>query len=238
MSALDSSPRSSAVAEDGELDPLAFPPFTHSRRSRAELVRCLLRGRRPVPDEIFDDIYPDAVRRASSAHWTPVRVCARVVELLRLQPGERLLDIGSGAGKFCIVAAAMTRARVCGVEREPRLASVAREAARRFGVDVDFADGPFDAEDPRRIDAAYLFNPFTETILLPADRDFAADRFAGRTEADVVAAEAFLARARVGTRVAPFFGFGGQVPADYELLAQETCDGGMLEVWERRLARR
>lgn len=214
-------------------DPLAFPPFTRPRRVRAELVGAILRSGRTVPDETFDEVYPDAVRRASPLHWTPVRVAARVVELLRLRPGERLLDVGAGAGKFCIVAAAMSRARVRGIERLPRLAEVAREAARRVGVEVDLADGGFDAEDPRTVDAAYLFNPFTEAILLPGARDFAADRFAGRIAADIAAAEAFLERARSGTRVVTFCGFGGTVPPGYARRASEVWDAGDLELWEK-----
>ena len=48
-------------------DPLAFPPFTRARRVRAELVTGILRSGRPVPDETFDEIYPEAVRSISSA---------------------------------------------------------------------------------------------------------------------------------------------------------------------------
>lgn len=220
------------VSEDH--DPLAFAPFTHPRRVRAALVADVLRKGRLVSDETFDEIYPEAVQKVSPAHWTPVRVCARVVELLGLGPGDRLLDIGAGAGKLCIVAAAMSRARARGVERQPQLAEVAREAARRFGVEIEVRDGTFDDEDPQSVDAVYLYNPFTETMLLPGVRELAADRFGGRALADIVAAQKFLERTRSGTRVATFWGFGGMVPFDFQRTAQETWDGGELEVWEKR----
>jgi SAM-dependent methyltransferase len=234
MSAPRSSRPPTASAADSKHDPLAFPPFTRARRVRTELVTGILRSGRTVPDETFDEIYPDVIRTLSSAHWTPVRIAARAVELLRLRADDRVLDVGAGAGKFCIVAAAMSGARVRGVERQPQLAAVAREAVRRFGVVVDIADGSFDAEDPELVDAAYFFNPFTETIALPGMQEFAADRFAGRTAADVLAAERFLAAARVGMRVVTFCGFGGAVPDQYERLTEEVWDRGVLELWEKR----
>lgn len=201
---------------------------------RGALVAALLRGGRLVSDDTFDEIYPEPIRRASSAHWTPLRVCKRVVELLGVQPGERLLDVGSGPGKFCIAAAAMSGARVRGVERQPRLVEVAREAARRLEVQVDFREGTFIDEDPKVYDAAYFFNPFTETILLPGMQEFAADRNAGRSGADVTAAEIFLGSAPPGFRVATFCGFGGRVPPEYERVTQETWEGGVLESWLKR----
>ena len=145
-------------------DPLAFAPFTRARRVRAELVAGILRSGRVVPDETFDEIYPDAVRHASPIHWTPMRVCARVVDLLRLSSGDRLLDVGAGAGKFCIVAAAMSRARVRGIERYPELTAVAREASRRLKIEVEIESGSFDGEDAANIDAEGA-----ETLGVPAD---------------------------------------------------------------------
>lgn len=201
---------------------------------RAELVSGILRSGRLVPDETFDEIYPDVVRQASPVHWTPLRVCARIVELVRLRPEDRLLDIGAGAGKFCIVAAALTAAHVRGIERQPQLAEVAREAARRLGVDIEIEEREFDPLDTDGVDVAYLFNPFTETIALPGPRVTAADRFAKRTAEDIAAAELFLEKARPGLRVVTFCGFGGAMPDDYERLAREVWDGGALEVWVKR----
>jgi hypothetical protein len=215
--------------------PLGFPRFTLDRRVRAELIASSLRRGDRVLDSAFDEIYPRAVRSASPVHWTPLRVCARVVELLGLAPGQRLLDIGAGAGKFCIVAAAMSRASVRGVEREAYLAGVAREAARRFGIDIEVVEGTFDPEDASNllVDAVYLFNPFIETLFLPGVGELAS-RDARRALADIEAAEALLAALRVGTRVVTFFGFGGEMPATFELRAREAWEGGDLELWEKR----
>lgn len=219
------------------MHPLTFPTFTLERRSKAELVANSLRSGCLVSDETFDQIYPSAVRHASAIHWTPLRVCARIVALLDLKPGQRLLDVGAGAGKFCIVAAAMSQAVVRGIEREPYLAEVAREAARRFAIDIEVVDDTFDAEHAADVDvdAVYLFNPFIEALFLPGVGELAsADR--QRTAVDIAAAETFLAAARAGTRLVTFCGFGGKVPSSYDRRVSEAWDGGVLELWEKRSA--
>lgn len=215
---------------ESEEDALSFPAFNRARRLKADGVAAMLRSGGIVRDEVFDAIYPAVVRDVSIAHWTPVRVAARIVELLRLRRGDRLLDIGAGVGKFCVIAQAISSARVRGVERRPELVAVAREAARRYGVDVDLAEGSFETEDPRDFDALYLFNPFTVEITLEGVGE-RGDGVAGRTARDVAAAERFLERAPVGTRVVTFCGFGGKMPAEYVRHANETWDEEPLELW-------
>lgn len=222
----------SAMRPPSSRDVLAFPSFTPARRTSAESVIAALRSGEPVTDESFDAIYPFAVSAVSCAHWTPVRVAVRIVELLHLRRDERLLDVGAGVGKFCVVAAARSGAGVRGVERRPDLASVGREAARRYGVDVDIALGSFEAEDPRAFDAVYVFNPFTEEIALEGVDDDALD--AERAVCDVSAAERFLEAARPGMRLVTFCGFGGNVPSAYEQEAKEVWDEGALELWVKR----
>lgn len=65
-------------------------------------------------------------------------VVARMCEVLRLRPGDRVLDVGTGSGYHAAVMAAMG-AKVTGIEVHPELA---REAAQRLpGVDVVVGDG-------------------------------------------------------------------------------------------------
>jgi len=49
--------------------------------------------------------------------------------------------------------------------------------------------------------------------------------------ADVLAAEQLLGRARVGTRVVTYHGFGGVMPDSYRLALRERCYSGLLELW-------
>jgi protein-L-isoaspartate(D-aspartate) O-methyltransferase len=74
---------------------------------------------------------------------------ARMTELLRVEPGKRILEIGTGSG---YQAAVLTRlgARVTTIERFPDLADGARATLRNLGiegVDVRVGDGSQGIDD-------------------------------------------------------------------------------------------
>lgn len=217
---------------------LAFPELTPVLRARADALREALGSGVVVPDEDLDVLFPDAVHEASFVHGTPVRVTARIVALAGLGPEDRVLDVGSGAGKFGIVAAAMSGARVRGIERDPRLVAVAREAARRLRSDATFEEGSFTPAAAEGAHVVYLFNPFTSTAFLPGTwpgkRRGPRGTAAAERAAAIAAVTSFLARARKGLRVVTFCGFGGAMPSSYAKLASETWDDGALEVWRKR----
>lgn len=222
--------RASSPARPAGLD---FPPFTTKQSWQAKSVTRLLRGGEIVPDETFDEVFPDAVRHVSEVHWTPVEVAYRAARLLAPTRSARVLDIGAGAGKFCLIAAAATGADVHGVERNPYLASVAREAARRMGLAIDVRDGSFESEEPSTFDGIYLFNPFTESLCVPG-AVAAFEHDARRSRSAIRRATKFLRGVRVGARVATFCGFGAPMPKRYELMIREQRGGGLLEIWTKR----
>jgi hypothetical protein len=126
----------------------------------------------------------------------------------------------------------------CGIERHASLVTVAERLTRALGVaeHVRFVHGDAFAVDWSPFDAIYLYNPFE---LDP----FAADstRRADDHRAQIALAEDRLAGLRAGARVVTFHGFGGVMPASYELVYQERmpllgCD---LVLWiQRARARR
>jgi hypothetical protein len=185
-----------------------------------------------VVDRVFDEVFPTRARRASRVHWTPVEVAMRAASLLGGKPNAKVLDVGSGIGKFCIVAAAARPGlRVCGVEQRAPFVHVAREAARAIGVDVEFVHGTLDAHDPASVDGVYLFNPFAENLSSPEDRlDETVELSERRFWQDVESAERFLRAARAGTRVVTYCGWGGTMPRGYRLALRERRVG-TLELW-------
>jgi predicted RNA methylase len=195
-------------------------------------VRNRLRRRELVDDRVFDEVYPFEHREASRIHWTPVETAMRAASLLVAErPEAHILDVGSGVGKFCIVASAATGAHVTGVEHRDRLVAVARRAARRFGVDVTFRKGAFAECDARDFDGVYLFNPFAENLCPPDDHiDDTVELSEARYVRDMIAVVDFLHAARVGMRVVTYCGFGGDMPGGYVRVLRERC-AGTLELW-------
>jgi arsenite methyltransferase len=69
-------------------------------------------------------------------------------ELGRLSPGERVLDLGCGAGTDSLVAVQMVGAggRVTGIDMTPEMLANARAAAAELGAgNVDFVEGEIEA---------------------------------------------------------------------------------------------
>ncbi len=66
---------------------------------------------------------------------SPDAVVERMLYLAQPKAGERLVDLGSGDGRIVIEAAKRFGARGLGVEIDPRLVDLARENARRAGVE-------------------------------------------------------------------------------------------------------
>jgi hypothetical protein len=102
----------------------------------------------PVPfsieDEKFDRIYPARIRELSSVFWTPIAVAAEAAKWLVAAPERRVLDIGCGPGKFCLVAASLTDGDFTGIEQRSDLVIAARQAALALGMLT--ADGTDNAD--------------------------------------------------------------------------------------------
>jgi SAM-dependent methyltransferase len=69
-----------------------------------------------------------------------------------VQEGERVLDVATGSGNVA-VAAALTGARVTGLDLTPGLLEVARGRAQEAGLEIEFLEG--DAEELPFADAAF-----------------------------------------------------------------------------------
>jgi len=128
----------------------------HQLRDRGIHDERVLQAMADVPREAFLD--PDVRASAYRDAALPIAkgqtmsqpfVVARMTELLRVMPGDRILEIGTGSGYQAAILARLG-ARVHSIERHPALAETARErlAAQGFvGVEITVGDGSVGAPD-------------------------------------------------------------------------------------------
>jgi SAM-dependent methyltransferase len=192
-----------------------------------------LRQQLPIDDSRFDQLFPAGLRELSALHWTPVEIAVRAAQMMSSIENARILDIGSGIGKACLVATLSSSASWWGVERDPELVSAANRAARFLGVDdrARFIQGDAWQLDWDKFDGFYFYNPFSSLLLNEHTSPFV--RY-GTILHNVRRAEERLARARVGTLVVTYHGFGGDMPAGYEILLREPAGTDELILWIRR----
>ena len=185
-----------------------------------------------VDDRVFDDVFPLWARVRSTLYWTPVEVAVRAATLLANRAGATILDIGSGVGKFCIVAGASVHANVHGIEHRPHLVEIARAAARRVGVPATFSSSTIDEQDAAAIDGFYLYNPFAENLCATVEcLDATVELSAKRFSRDIDATLRLLSKARIGARVVTYCGFGADLPDGFVLALRERRAGNRLELW-------
>lgn len=145
-----------------------------------------------------------------------------------------VLDVGAGAGKFCITAAlAVPSARFIGVEQRPHLVRFATRLAREWAVsNVRFLHGDALELDWSNYDAFYFYNPFAEQLFEPGlELDRTIDFNPARFILSVMAVRKRLAGARIGTRVVTYHGYGAEPPSGYELASGRSVGSDRVELW-------
>jgi SAM-dependent methyltransferase len=194
-----------------------------------------LRQQISIDDARFDQLFPSELRDLSALHWTPVEIAMRAAQLLASSENARILDVGSGIGKACLVGTLSSTSSWWGVERDPDLVSAANRAAKFLGVEdrARFIQGDAWQLDWNQFDGFYFYNPFSSLLLNEHTSPFV--RY-GIILHNVRRAEERLAKARTGTLVVTYHGFGGDMPAGYEIVLREPAGSDELILWIRRPA--
>lgn len=111
-------------------------------------------------------LYPPTIQRLARRHWTPLSVVEKAVQFLAPKEGVRILDIGSGVGKFCLAGAYYKcNAFFFGVEQRKDLVEHARAAQKAIGLtNVSFIHQNFTRLDLKEYDHFYFYNSFYENI--------------------------------------------------------------------------
>jgi SAM-dependent methyltransferase len=187
-------------------------------------------------DQAFDRFLPERLQLISARYWTPVRVAMCAAAWLDELEIQSVVDIGSGPGKFCLVAALASRCAFLGIEQRHDLVAVARKLAKLFHLQhrVSFIEDTFGDAPPPHAAAYYFYNPFVESML---DEDGWLDETVEHSEArharDLLAAEHWLGQAPLGTYVLTYNGIGSELPHCYDELRADSSFPCPLRLWQR-----
>lgn len=226
--------------EDTDLGPHDEPSLPFVDRDGPEgapvrIARAIARGAY-VSDARFDAYLPEALRIVSGQFWTPIEVASRVADWIDDAGVEHVVDIGSGVGKLCVVAAIRGKATYVGVEQRERLVHEAEGLANRFGVSsrARFVVGVLGESALPEASAYYLYNPFGENLFdcddyLDADVELSRARHAR----DIAHVIALLRASPIGTHLVTYNGFGGAVPRSYEQVAVDRALPNVLRMWKK-----
>jgi len=184
-------------------------------------------------DKDFDAVYPLKIRKLSSRHWTPVEMAKRAVDFLVDDSETRVLDIGSGVGKFCLVAAAYSRGHFTGVEQRGSLVRLSQKIATRFHLErVKFIHDNIKNINFENFNSFYFFNAFEENL----DHT---DKIDDSSPIDVALYESYcrylyeqFETAPSGTKVVTYCTSSYIIPENYLLV--KTGTKGKLKFWKKR----
>lgn len=118
-----------------------------------------------VEDYEFNAIYPEQIRKLAEKHWTPVEVAKIASKFLVDKAGAKVLDIGSGAGKFCLVGSSLTKGDFSGVEQREYLCKLSNSLSQHYRLpNVKFIHSNITSINFKEYDAFYFYNSFFENI--------------------------------------------------------------------------
>lgn len=189
-----------------------------------------------LSDADFDRLLPGNACSRASFYWTPLGVAHRAARIFRELGARRVLDVGAGAGKFCIAAAAAEpEIQFVGVERRAPLVQIAASVASVLGLpNASFAhDEAFDYAWSG-FDGVYFFNPFSENLSPDAEKfDLSSDLSLSRLLREMSAVSEALRQMPLRTAVVSYHGIGAPIPSGYELMHDEPAGTHRLRGWLR-----
>ncbi len=116
-----------------------------------------------ITDPEFDSNYPGFIQELSEIHWTPIEIIKKSVKWISKFPDSKILDVGSGVGKFCVYGSLICDSEFTGVEIRKNLVGISNELANKFSLErVKFIHANITEIDFSNYNCIYYYNPFCE----------------------------------------------------------------------------
>ncbi|HEY9047111.1 MAG TPA: methyltransferase domain-containing protein [Ohtaekwangia sp.] len=196
------------------------------------MVFQLLRLSIDISDNEFNSIYPADIELLAQKHWTPVQVAKAASEFLANHPGRRVLDIGSGVGKFCMIGAAHTKGYFTGIEQRQHLVDLSTKLSVRHNLNnVKFIHANITCIDFRDYHSFYFYNSFYENIQPYGRIDDTVKLDIQLYDQYTLYMTEQLHRLPIGARLAGYYASPTIIPQSFQLI--DSLHYGRLTFWEK-----
>jgi hypothetical protein len=186
-----------------------------------------------MEDREFDMMFPKAIQAESEFHFTPIKIAKLAAEYLADSKETKILDIGSGAGKFCMIGSVCTDAFFVGVEQRIHLNSLATQISRKYELtNLQFIHANITAISFTDFHAFYFFNSFHEQINISGRMDDSQAWSKKLYEEYSLYVKTELDKMPAGTKLVTYFSYLDEVPDTYEL--QYSYEDSKLKMWRKK----
>lgn len=171
-------------------------------------------------DLMFDTLLPAALREKSLRHFTPAEVVEKAAGFLCCLKKNKILDLGSGIGKFCLLAGKMNPSdQFYGVEIRQNLCDEAERIRQLWKLkNVHFLHENILQTSFKGYTGFYYFNSFHENIEPESSLDYHLELnmknyslYSGRVYRE-------LEKLSPGVRIVTFHVPDGSLPPEYQVL--------------------
>lgn len=182
-------------------------------------------------DQHFDQLYPPAISALATRHWTPVSVAKEAAAFLAVGSNTRILDIGSGVGKFCMIGAKFhPQAVFTGVEQRDSLTQIAQSIAHELSLaNTHFLTGNFTDIDFTQYHHFYFYNAFYENLIDNDTIDQTVEQSPELFNMYNRKLYKQLKKLPAGTRIATFHSSENEMPSSYQVVGVGTNED--LKFW-------
>ena len=183
-------------------------------------------------DSNFDGIFQKKYREISKMHWTPIEIAKIATNWLATSSDTKILDIGSGVGKFCIVGSIISDAHFYGIEKRDDLVNESNRLKTKLNLDkINIINENIVNIDFKGFDSFYYFNPFCEQIAEYGliDNNIKTSNIKYETYEDHVFNQ--LKKSKVGARLVTYCSQNFSPPPSF--MIKEMMFDGELTFWEK-----
>ena len=171
----------------------------------------------------FHQLYPIEIQLLANKQWTPLNIIQKAVQFLAPNDGVKVLDIGSGVGKFCLAGAYLKPGVLFyGVEQRKNLNDYAEEAKNVLDLmNANFIHGNFTQLDLKHYDNFYFYNSFFENLDGSDRIDNTLLYSASLYDYYSQYLRKELEKMPSGTRIATCCSWDDEIPDDYHLIESQ-----------------